>query len=75
MDGATRQIGDMGAKKHENLVRKAVAAERERCAKMIEGSVFKERYRTWQWYAGNRSVDSELVKFCDAAASAIRNEA
>lgn len=57
------------------IVEKAVAAERERCAKIIEGDLYEHRYRTWPWFGdGNRSNDSEMVKFCDAAATAIRNE-
>lgn len=46
----------------------------EECAKIVEGRVHKEHYREWpEWGPGNRSNDSELVKFCDVLAEAIRN--
>lgn len=47
----------------------------ERAARIVEGDVYKERYRTWPaipGYEGNRSNDSELVRHCDALAAAIR---
>jgi len=52
----------------------AVARERERCAKIVEGVVLNERYREWPWWGpGNRNKDSEMVRFCDFAAAEIRN--
>lgn len=52
----------------------AVAAERERCAKIVEGVVHMERYRMWPQISttGNRSDDSDIVKFCDKIAAVIR---
>ncbi len=51
----------------------AVAAERERCAKIVEGEVFKEVYRTWpQIGDGDRATDSDIVQHCNALAAAIR---
>jgi len=50
-------------------------AERERCAKLVEGEIYKERYRIWpglDW--GNRDRDQELVRFCDAMAALIRGQ-
>lgn len=54
-------------------IEQAVAAERERCAKIIEGRVYNQRYREWpEWGTGNRSNDCEITKFADAIAKAIR---
>jgi len=55
----------------------AMFGQAERCAKLVEGEVFKERYRTWPWVHpdGNRSNDSDIVKHCDAIAAAIRSDA
>lgn len=55
------------------------ADEREKCAKVAEGEVYKERYRTWPWWklddgtVGNASHESAHVKHADAIASAIRS--
>jgi len=50
------------------------ADERERCAQIAEGNVYKEKYRTWPWWnGGNRSNESDFVKHADAIAAAIRN--
>lgn len=51
----------------------ALENERERCAKIVEGQSFREHYREWPWFGtGNRSNDSDLVIFCDAAVTQIR---
>ena len=40
----------------------AVAVERERCARLVEGKVYMDRYREWPWlHDGNRSADQEVV--------------
>jgi hypothetical protein len=53
--------------------RSAVIAEREACARIVEGRVHKEHYREWpEWGMGNRSNGSEAVSLCDALAAAIR---
>jgi len=44
----------------------------EAAAKVVEGRVYKERYREWTFQGGNRSDDSEIVKFANRAAAAIR---
>lgn len=50
-----------------------ILIERERCAKIVEGIVYHHRYRTWPWWGtGNLANESEMVKFCDAAAAEIR---
>jgi hypothetical protein len=50
-----------------------IAAERERCAKLVEGVVLAERYRTWpQLGLGDRDQQDEIVKHCDALAALIR---
>jgi hypothetical protein len=52
--------------------------EREACARIAEGRVYKERYRTWPWWInrdgseGNRSADSDIVQHADKIAAAIR---
>ncbi len=57
------------------IVEKAIFAERERCAKIVQGEVHKEHYRMWPQIStvGNRSDDSDIVKFCDKLAAAIRD--
>lgn len=51
-------------------------AERERCAKLVEGEVYKDHYRKWPMISadGNRSNDDDVVKYCDALASLIRGQ-
>lgn len=55
------------------------AAAFEEAAKIAEGEVYKERYRTWPWWKhdadtiGNRDNESDLVKHCDDIAAAIRS--
>ena len=51
----------------------------EEAAKIAEGEIYNERYRTWPWWEdrpgygrGNVSEDSQLVLHCDAIAAAIR---
>lgn len=51
----------------------------ERAARVAEGEVYHERYRTWPFWPvnetggrGNRDRDDELVKHCDRIAAAIR---
>lgn len=45
----------------------------EAAAKIVQGEVYRGRYRTWPWWGdGNRATDSELVQFSDAAADQIR---
>lgn len=47
----------------------------EHCARIVEGDVYKQLYRTWPAipsYIGNRSNDSDIVKHCDALAAALR---
>lgn len=59
----------------QELIARARAEEREACARIIRGQGLYGRphYREWPAiWLGNRSVDSELVKFCDAAVTAIR---
>jgi hypothetical protein len=57
-------------------LREALEAEREACAKIVEGRVYKTRYREWpEWGAGNRSADDEAVKLTAALAAAIRARA
>jgi hypothetical protein len=42
-------------------------------ARIVQGEVYRERYRTWpQLGDGNRSNDSGVVTKCDALATAIR---
>jgi hypothetical protein len=54
----------------------AVVAERERCARLVEGDVFMTRYRQWpKVNDGSRSNESEIVKLCDALAALIRSGA
>jgi hypothetical protein len=54
----------------------ALAQAREECAKIVEGRVYKTRYREWpEWGTGNRSNDCETTKFADAIAAAIRARA
>lgn len=54
------------------------AAERERCARMADGTPYHGRYRTWPWWAnpdgsqGNRENESDVVRHADAIAAAIR---
>ena len=52
----------------------AVAAERERCARIVEGDVYFDHYRKWPLISpeGNRSKDSEVAKHCSALATVIR---
>lgn len=62
-----------------NNFRKAVETEREACARLVQGVPYKERYRQWPEItgvgegAGNRSNDSEIVRWCDDLAHAIRS--
>lgn len=58
---------------------RATMAERERCAKIVEGEVYKHRYRTWPLLSpgqheepGNRSEDSDITKHCHKLAAALR---
>ena len=52
----------------------------EEAAKIAEGEVYLERYRTWPWWksygtgnrSGNRAAESDVVVHCDAIAAAIR---
>jgi hypothetical protein len=50
----------------------------EEAARVAEGKVYKERYRTWPWWLnrdgseGNRSNDSDIVEHADKIAAAIR---
>jgi hypothetical protein len=52
----------------------------EEAAKIAEGEVYLERYRTWPWWksygtgnrSGNRAAESDVVIHCDAIAAAIR---
>lgn len=52
--------------------------EREANARIAEGRVYKEQYRTWPWWInrdgseGNRSADSDIVQHADKIAAAIR---
>lgn len=54
------------------------AAERERCARVADGTPYHGRYRTWPWWAnpdgsqGNRENESDVVRHADAIAAAIR---
>lgn len=51
-----------------------IAAERERCAKIVRGRVVSGHYREWPEYGpGNRHEADELVKFSDALATAIES--
>lgn len=53
---------------------RSTATERERCARIVEGEVYKELYREWPGIGwGNRASDSELVRFADALAARIRS--
>jgi len=51
---------------------------REECARIVEGQVYHERYRTWPFWneipsgRPNRSEANELVTHCDKLASLIR---
>ena len=50
-----------------------VRDEREACAKIVEGEIYKERYRTWPRVGtGNRARESEVVAHCIALSEAIR---
>lgn len=64
-----------GSPEIDAIVEKAILNERERCAKIVQGEVHKERYRMWPRLSksGNRSDDSDIVKFCDSLAAAIRD--
>jgi hypothetical protein len=50
----------------------------EEAARVAEGKVYKERYRTWPWWLnrdgseGNRSNDSDIVEHADKIAAEIR---
>ncbi len=44
----------------------------EAAAKLIEGQPYRERYREWTFWPGNRAPDSEIVAFANDAAKAIR---
>lgn len=52
--------------------------EREACARIVEGRVYREQYRTWPWWInrdgseGNRSSASDIVQHADKIAAAIR---
>lgn len=56
--------------------RRAAPREREaaleEAAKLVEGSVYRTRYRKWMFWPGNQSDDSEIVMFADDAAQALR---
>jgi hypothetical protein len=62
-------------------VERARGEEREACATIAEGRVYRERYRTWPWWInrdgseGNRSTDSDIVQHADKIAAAIRARA
>ena len=50
-----------------------VEAEREACARLVEGNLIDERYREWPSFGpGNRGNDSEVVQFTRNIAAAIR---
>lgn len=54
-------------------VSKARAKALEEAARVVVGVSYAAHYRTWPWWgSGNRSDDSDLVQFVDAAAAAIR---
>ena len=57
------------------MMQVAINAERERCAKIVEGEVYETRYRKWPQIStiGNRAEDSEVAKHCRALAAVIRN--
>ncbi len=57
-------------------IAKALAHERERCAEIVEGEVYKDQYRKWPQISaeGNRANDSEIVRHCDALAILIRRQ-
>lgn len=63
-----------------DIIARALLAERERCAAIATGEVYKERYRTWPFWPvqrdgtrGNRSNESDLVRHADDIATAIRS--
>lgn len=66
---------EMPASEMIKAVAKAIAAEREACAKIVEGEVVAERYRTWSYMhgVGNRSHECEITRHSDKLADAIRN--
>lgn len=57
-------------------IQSAIDDERERCAKIVQGEVYKERYRKWPQISeeGNLSNDSYTVKHCNELAAVIRTE-
>lgn len=61
------------------VIQRIRAAERERCARVADGTSYHGRYRTWPWWAnpdgsqGNREVESDVVRHADSIAAAIRS--
>lgn len=58
----------------QEIAEALTAAKREgleAAAKIVRGEVYKQRCRTWSFWGGNRSEDSEIVKFADDASAAI----
>jgi len=66
------------AAKVGHMIRLARQAALEEAARMAEGKVYKELYRTWPWWLnrdgsqGNASNERDLVQHADKIAAAIR---
>ena len=73
-DGLDRIAG--GAESPPPSVAEAVAAERERCAKIAEGEIVFECYRRWSCWNphGDRSKEWEGTDLADSIAAAIKGE-
>ena len=65
---------DAAAAEIRALIREAVEGEREACAKIAEGDLFEDHYRSWPHWnpGGNLSRERDVTKLAEATAAAVR---
>jgi hypothetical protein len=71
---AKKAEGERDEAKRQGKNYTAVMAEREACAKIAEGDLFEQHYRSWPHWnpGGNLSRERDVTKLAEATATAIR---